>query len=87
MQEAQTVHLENRSRLAVTGVTDIDRFDEREVVLYTRMGELTVTGRELHIREISLESGTLTVEGDIWSLRYGDKDRQTPLSAIGRLLR
>ncbi|MBE6875203.1 MAG: sporulation protein YabP [Ruminococcus sp.] len=81
------ITLENRNTLTVSGITDIDRFDEREIVLYTAMGELTVTGRELHINAISIENGSLSVEGDIWSLQYGDKDKHSPVSMLGKLFR
>ncbi|MBQ4465839.1 MAG: YabP/YqfC family sporulation protein [Oscillospiraceae bacterium] len=84
---SHTLTLENRSSLVITGLTDIDRFDDREIVIFTQLGELTITGRELHIRAISIESGDLTVEGEIWSLLYGDKDQRAPLSLLGRLFR
>ena len=87
MTPSHTLILENRKELHISGVTDIDRFDEREVILYTQLGELTITGKELHINAISIENGNLAIEGDIWSFRYGDKDRQSPLTFFGRLFR
>lgn len=82
-----TLILENRKNLSLSGVTDVDSFDEREIVLYTREGELTVTGRDLHINAVSIENGNMTVEGEIWSLQYGDRDKQSPLTLLGRLFR
>lgn len=79
--------IEGRDTLRITGVTDIDRFDEREILLYTSLGELTVTGRELHIGRLSLEEGELDVEGDIRGVLYGDRDQRAPLTLLGRLLR
>lgn len=90
MQEAcssHTIILEDRKTLSISGVTDVDRFDEREIVLYTQQGELTIIGRELHISAVSVETGNLSVDGDIWSLCYGDRDKQSPLTLLGRLLR
>jgi len=86
-QEVHLITLENRKTLSISGITDIDSFDEREMILYTKMGELTITGRELHINAISIENGSLSVEGDIWSLQYGDKDKQSPVSMLGKLFR
>ncbi|MDE6087024.1 MAG: sporulation protein YabP [Oscillospiraceae bacterium] len=86
-EEQHTVIMENRKTLRIAGITDIDSFDEREIVLYTKMGELTITGRDLHINAISIENGNMSVEGDIWSLQYGDKDKQSPVSMLGRLFR
>ena len=90
IQETDTPHsvtLEDRKLLNISGITDLDSFDEREIVLYTKKGELTITGRELHINAISIENGSLSVEGDIWSLQYGDKDKQSPVSMLGKLFR
>ncbi len=79
--------LENRQRLQLSGVTDVDSFDEDEIRLFTQLGELTIKGKDLHINEISVESGDVSVEGDIWALIYGEKDRKKKLSAIGKIFR
>ncbi len=82
-----TMILENRKNLSLSGVTDVDSFDEREIRLFTKLGEMTITGKDLHINAVSIENGSMTIEGDIWSVQYGDRDRQTPLTLLGRLFR
>ena len=82
-----TLILEDRKSLSLSGITDVDSFDEKAVCLYTETGELTIQGRELHIDSMSVESGDLTITGDIWAVIYGDRDRKGPLSALGRLFR
>lgn len=79
--------LENRSRLMLTGVTDVESFDENTICLYTQLGELTVRGEGLHISELSLDSGEVSVEGDVSALNYGQRDRTKRLSLLGKLLR
>jgi len=79
--------LENRKSLSISGITDVYSFDEKAICLYTQLGELTIQGKELHIDSMSVETGDMTVTGDIWAIIYGDKDRHGPLSAIGRLFR
>lgn len=79
--------LENRKSLSISGITDVDSFDEKAICLYTQLGELTIQGKELHIDAISVETGDMTVTGDIWAIVYGDKDRRGPLSALGKLFR
>ncbi|MGN0675789.1 MAG: YabP/YqfC family sporulation protein [Oscillospiraceae bacterium] len=79
--------LEGRSRLSVSGVTDVDRFDENTVLLYTSMGELTVCGTDLHVNDLSVESGEMNIEGEIKSVVYGDPDRHSPLSFLGKIFR
>ncbi len=79
--------LEGRKRLSVSGVTDVDSFDENTVLLYTNMGELTVKGSDLHVNDLSVTSGEMNIEGDIQAVIYGDKERQSPLGFIGKLFR
>lgn len=64
--------LENRGRLNVSGVEDVDSFDEGAVIIFTNMGVLTVRGEDLHINKFSVESGELFVEGNIYALTYSD---------------
>ena len=64
--------MENRNRLTVSGVSDVDSFDEQTVVIFTGMGELTVRGSDLHIINLNVDSGELSVEGTVGSLTYSD---------------
>ncbi|MDR1631166.1 MAG: sporulation protein YabP [Oscillospiraceae bacterium] len=64
--------LEDRKRLTLTGVSDVDSFDEQTIVAVTDMGEITVRGEDLHINRLSIEVGELFIEGDIQSLTYAD---------------
>lgn len=68
-----SISLKDRSSLVVTGVTDVDSFDEMTVVAYTDMGELTIKGEGLKINRLSLETGDLTVDGRVVSLTYTDE--------------
>lgn len=83
----QNIILENRQKLSISGITDVDSFDERAICLYTELGELNIHGRELHIDTISIETGNMTITGDIRSLIYGDRDKKGPVSAMRRLFR
>ena len=87
IKKNHNIILENRKSLNISGITDVDSFDEREICLYTELGELTIQGRELHIDSMSVESGNMTITGDIWSLVYGDKERRGPVSALVRRFR
>lgn len=65
--------LEDRHLLTVTGVSDVDSFDEQCVAVFTDRGELTVKGSELHINRLSVETGELAIEGNISALIYSDE--------------
>lgn len=81
------VIMEGRKNLTISGVTDVDSFDERCIVLYTQLGELVIKGRELHINSMSVETGDMTIDGDIWALNYGDKDKKGSPTFLGKLFR
>ena len=88
--EKNNVHnviLEGRKNLTISGVTDVDSFDERCISLYTQLGELVIKGRELHINSMSVGTGDMTIEGDIWALNYGDKDKKSSATFLGKLFR
>lgn len=68
LQMPHQLILEDRRALTVSGVSDVDSFDELTVVVYTDLGELTVKGENLHINRLNLESGELMLEGHIQSL-------------------
>ena len=79
--------LQGREELSLTGVTEVQSFDDRCIALYTKMGELIVRGRELHINSVSVETGDMSISGEIWGLNYGDKDRRSSPSFLGKLFR
>lgn len=70
---AHNLILEERGSLTVTGVEDVDSFDEQTVVVYTGLGELTVRGNQLHIERIDLQAGELELQGQVDSMTYADQ--------------
>ena len=67
------LELEGRERLLVTGVEEVERFDEEEIVMATTAGTLVVGGTGLHIGKLNLDGGELHVDGAIHTLLYEDK--------------
>lgn len=62
--------LEDRKKLTLSGVTDVDSFDETMITAYTDYGELTISGSSLHICKLSIDDGELCVEGLISAMTY-----------------
>ena len=60
--------LNERSRLSVTGVSDVVRFDEDTVILRTTLGTLIVQGNQLQLK--TLDAGQVAVEGNISAMYY-----------------
>lgn len=81
---AHRLELAGRDHLTVTGVEDVERFDETGIVMSTSAGTLVVTGEDLHIGKLSLDGGELHVDGRIDSVAYED-DRQSGGGFFSRL--
>lgn len=75
-ESAHHVILEEREQLAVSGVEEVESFDENTIVMYTCKGTLVVRGDGLHIEKLSLDGGDLKVEGAIDALSYEDGVRE-----------
>ena len=62
--------LEEREQLTISGVEEVESFDEGSILLTTRRGGLEIQGEGLHIEKLSLDGGDLKVEGLVTSLTY-----------------
>lgn len=67
------LELLGREHLTVSGVEDVERFDENCIVMATCVGTLIVTGEELHIGKLSLDGGELHVDGHIDAVNYEER--------------
>ena len=57
--------LENREKMSVSGVSDVDTFDENKIVLFIPDDTIIIEGEDLHIQKLDVSSGELTIEGEI----------------------
>ena len=80
------VLLEDREQLVISGVEEVESFDESAILLTTAQGGLEIQGEGLHIEKLSLDGGDLKVEGTVDSLVYED-DRRERGGLLARLFR
>lgn len=69
------VVIDGRRRLTISGVEEVESFDENSVICSTSKGVLVVKGSELHIDKLSIEGGELNVEGTIDALEYEEPSK------------
>ena len=86
-EAAHHIILEEREQLSVSGVEEVESFDENTIVMLTNRGTLIVRGEELHIEKLSLDGGDLKVEGTIASLTYEASGRDRAGGLFARLFR
>ena len=68
--DLQELHLENRNKLSVSGVNEVESFDENAIVLETSQGMLVIRGESLHLKSLSPSDAQVVVTGTIHSLVY-----------------
>lgn len=83
--QEHTIRMSERKRTTITGVEDVDCFNEQIVVLRTPLGMLTVTGANLNIAHLNLEEGRVEIDGEFDALEYTGGKKKSGL--VGRLFR
>ncbi len=73
MVKKHTLTLDTRSKLEITAVDDVVSFDETMISLSVGESTLNISGEELSIKNLSLENGEITVEGNIGAIVYFDE--------------
>lgn len=68
--------MEGRHKLTLTGAKEVLRFDEELAELGTDLGNLLIEGTGLMLKCLSLDTGTVVVEGELRSLSYEEPRRQ-----------
>lgn len=68
----QEILLRDRTQLTVTSVEDVQSFDESCIILKSGFGMMAIDGSELHITQLSVDSGELLVEGKIGGVLFFD---------------
>lgn len=77
--------IENREKMTVSGVIDVDSFDEQTVVLLTERGKLTIRGDGLKVMGFTVETGDLQLQGSIIALGYTQNDKKS--NFFGRIIK
>ena len=78
----QALTLNDRSQLAVNGVSHVVAFDAEYICIETNLGRLTVEGQNLIIDNLSKENQEISVRGEIDGIFYTSvKNRQKGMFA------
>ena len=84
---AHNLIVEGRTRAAVSGVVDVESFDENEIIMATSMGVLFMRGTGLRIERLSLDTGDVAIEGNIDRFEYEDQAPGQSGGFFGRLFK
>ena len=90
-QEKGTLELVDRQLMRLSGVNNVDVFDEEKIVLQTELGKLEIKGQHLNVTNLDVETGSLQVDGVIDSFAYVEEKKKrsrntkTPTGLFSRL--
>jgi sporulation protein YabP len=67
------VIMRGRRLLDITGVKQVESFDNEEFLLETSMGFLAIKGQNLQMKNLDVEKGIVSIKGKIYDLVYLDE--------------
>jgi sporulation protein YabP len=73
--ESHTSHdikMHNRKKMDITGVVNVESFDNEEFLLETECGFLAIRGQNLHMKNLNVENGLVSIEGLVMDMAYVD---------------
>ena len=62
--------LENRKKLVLSGVINVESFEEDAVELKTALGDLSIRGEGLKMESFVSDIGDLVVNGNVYAIVY-----------------
>ena len=71
--ENHYLSLENREKITINQVVDVDAFDENNLWANIKDGAIEICGEKLSVEKLDLDEGILVVRGKIISFNYLDK--------------
>lgn len=62
----------SRNSLTVTGVTDVESFDDSNILLIIDGAYLSIEGDSLHISKLNTDNGDVVIDGTVYAIVYSD---------------
>jgi sporulation protein YabP len=72
MQEHDLI-MRGRRLLDITGVKQVESFDNEEFLLETVMGFLSIKGQNLQMKNLDVDKGVVSIKGKIFEIIYLDE--------------
>lgn len=83
----QNIYLEDRSNLTITGVEQVESFNDNTILLNTVKGGIIVKGEELNINKLNLEEGNVKINGIVNGITYSNKEFGSKGNILGKMFK
>jgi sporulation protein YabP len=74
-QKEHQIKINNRKEIDITGVKEVDSFDNEEFLLQTSMGYLVIRGENLHLKNLDVDEGSVSIKGRLYEISYIDHNQ------------
>ncbi|HHU18082.1 MAG: sporulation protein YabP [Anaerovoracaceae bacterium] len=85
--DSHVVNIDNREKISITGVTDIESFNEEVILLILKNGGLIIKGEGLHVQKLDLDEGVVFISGAIGSAVYTEKKDKQEKGFLKKILK
>ena len=75
--------LTDRRILQTNGITEVDSFDDKQIIAVSNLGQLVIKGEALHIVQLNLEEGKMALEGEVSAILYSE-NKQARMKSRGK---
>lgn len=82
----QNIIIEDRSKINITGVEQVDSYNENTIILSTIKGGISIKGEGLNISKLNIDDGSVKISGLINSLTYISKEG-APKNFMGKIFK
>lgn len=72
MEKQHTINVVNRNEIEISGVVEVNSYNEDELDITTDFGNLLVSGSNFNVKKLDVESGVMCVKGTLDSIYYTD---------------
>lgn len=84
--KSQNIIIEDRARMSITGVEQVENFNDNTITLTTVNGGMIIKGEDLNISKLNLDDGNVKIDGRVNGVSYSDKDI-SPRNIMGKLFK
>lgn len=61
---------DDRKNLCITGISKVENTSENQVVCFINDNNLTILGKNMHVKKLDVTEGILEIEGEINEIKY-----------------
>ena len=84
-KQVHGININMRKHMDISGVREVDSFDELGVILRTVCGDVTIEGKDIKVNVLDTERGVVSLEGKIDAVFYSDNDDGKKRGFFGKL--